>query len=152
MLHVMFFGVDFFMLLKVLGSLEGLFADLRKTLRERGIKLGRCCTYFTDVRFERGVDWKRKKYEYKKKKVKRSEERRRTTEMAGYVIALCAGGAAVLPLAGETEIVCALAADVVIAQVVVEGLRVRVTVAAVDPEAPVYGGVEFRVWGRCWRR
>lgn len=44
--------------------------------------------------------------------------------MASNMISLCAAGAAILPLAGETEIVGALAADVVVAEMVVEHLGI----------------------------
>jgi hypothetical protein len=44
--------------------------------------------------------------------------------MAGDMVPLCAGGATVLPLAGETEVVGALAAYVLVAEMVVEGLWV----------------------------
>ena len=46
-------------------------------------------------------------------------------QMACDVVALCACRLAVLPLACETEIVGALAADVLVAEMVVKGLRVR---------------------------
>ena len=45
-------------------------------------------------------------------------------KMRGDMVALCTGGTAVLPLAGQTEIVGGLAADMVIAQVIVEVLWV----------------------------
>jgi hypothetical protein len=64
--------------------------------------------------------------------------------VTGYVVALCAGGATVLPLAGETEVVCALAADVVVAKMVVEGLRVREILGTLDPQTLV----SSRVCGR----
>lgn len=58
------------------------------------------------------------------------------------VVALCAGGVALLPFAGEAEVVCALAADVVVAEMVVEGVGVSEDLVAVLPEAevPVLGG------------
>lgn len=43
----------------------------------------------------------------------------RTAEMAGDMVSLSAGSAAVLPLASETEVIRALAANVLVAQVVV---------------------------------
>lgn len=58
------------------------------------------------------------------------------------VISLCTGGAAVLPPAGETEIVGALPADVDAAEVVVEGLGVGEGQRALLPETDV-------LW---WRR
>ena len=56
------------------------------------------------------------------------------------MVALCACCAAVLPLAGEAEVVCALPADVVVAEVVVEGLWVGEALRAVDPETGVVVG------------
>ena len=70
----------------------------------------------------------------------------RTSEMAGNVVTLRTGGAAVLPVAGETEVVCALAADVVVAEMVVEGLWVGEGADAVLPVAAVLG--VGAVWGR----
>ena len=67
--------------------------------------------------------------------------------MAGDVITFGAGGTAVLPLAGKTKIVCALAADVVVAEVVVEGFGVRKHLVAVDPLATVGGIVVLRRLG-----
>lgn len=64
--------------------------------------------------------------------------------MAGYVVTLCAGGTTVLPLAGETEIVGALATDVVVAEMVVESLGVGKGLTAVDPETLV--GSRLRDW------
>jgi hypothetical protein len=57
-------------------------------------------TYFAGMGLERGVN----------------------SEMGSDVVTLCAGGAAVLPSAGETEVVGALSADVVVAEMVVERL------------------------------
>jgi len=57
--------------------------------------------------------------------------------MAGDVVSLSTGGSAVLPLACETKIVCALAADVVVAEMVVEGLWIRICLGAVLPETSV---------------
>ena len=55
--------------------------------------------------------------------------------MTGNVIALSTGGPAVLPLAGQTEVAGALPANVVIAEMVVEGLWVGEDLFAVDPLA-----------------
>jgi hypothetical protein len=57
-----------------------------------------------------------------------------TSEMAGDMITLGTGCAAVLPLAGEAEVVGALAANMVIAEMVVEGLWVEKGLSAVAPE------------------
>ena len=57
--------------------------------------------------------------------------------MACDVVALGAGGAAVLPPAGETEVVGGLSADVVVAEVVVEVLGVGEGVGAPEPFADV---------------
>ena len=43
----------------------------------------------------------------------------RTSEVAGDVVAFGTGRATVLPLAGQAEVACALAADVVVAEMVV---------------------------------
>ena len=66
--------------------------------------------------------------------------------MTGNVVALCAGRSAVLPLAGETEVVCAFPANVVIAKMVVEDLWVDISLGAALPETPVglVGGVSRR--------
>ena len=74
--------------------------------------------------FERGVYWERGVSD------ERGVEGRgggglRTSEVTGDVITFCAGGAAVFPLAGETEVVGALPTDVVVAEVVIERLWVR---------------------------
>lgn len=61
--------------------------------------------------------------------------------MACNVIALSTGGATVLPVAGETEVACAFAADVVVAEMVVEGLWVWHELVAADPLAGVGGGI-----------
>ena len=53
------------------------------------------------------------------------------------VISLCTGGATILPLASETEIVCALPADVEAAKVVVKGFWVREGLRALLPETDV---------------
>ena len=55
------------------------------------------------------------------------------------MVALSAAGVAILPFAGETEVAGALAADVVVAEVVVERLWVGEGLVAVDPLAPVAG-------------
>jgi hypothetical protein len=64
-----------------------------------------------------------------------------TSEVAGDMVALCACGSAVLPLAGQAQVVGALAADVVVAQVGVEHLGVGEDPVAVLPEATVAGRV-----------
>lgn len=51
------------------------------------------------------------------------------------VVSLCAGGVAVLPHAGEAEVACALAADVVVAEMVVKRLGVRHDLVTIDPLA-----------------
>ena len=53
------------------------------------------------------------------------------------MVALCACDGAVLPLACEAEVVGALAANVVVAEMVVEDLWVAEVEGAVDPLAPV---------------
>jgi hypothetical protein len=55
--------------------------------------------------------------------------------VAGDVISLRASCAAVLPLTSETEVVGALSADVVVAEVVVEYFGVGIRLAAVHPKA-----------------
>ena len=56
------------------------------------------------------------------------------------MVALGAGGGAVLPLAGEAEVVRRLAADVVVAEVVVEQLGVGERGGAAEPFAEVFRG------------
>lgn len=63
------------------------------------------------------------------------EGKGRTSEMARDVVAFCAAGAAVSPLASETEIVCRLSADVFVAEMVVEQLWVGESVGAAVPFA-----------------
>lgn len=76
----------------------------------------------------------------------------RTPEMACNVIALGAGRAAVSPLAGQTEVVGALATDVVVAEVIIEGLWVRGDPRAALPLTSVavrsggWGGRVSGVW------
>jgi hypothetical protein len=65
------------------------------------------------------------------------------TKVTGYVITLGTGGPAILPLASETEIVGAFAANVIVAQMSVEGLRIGIVELAVDPLALVG---ELGVW------
>lgn len=67
-------------------------------------------------------------------------ERGVDAEMGGDVVALCAGCAAVPPPAGQTEVVCRLAADVVVAEVVVEMLGVDEGLGARVPETLVRRG------------
>lgn len=55
--------------------------------------------------------------------------------MAGDVVALGTGCAAILPLAGETEVVGALAADMVIAKMDVEQFGVGADGGALLPQA-----------------
>ena len=57
------------------------------------------------------------------------------SKMAGDVVTLSAGCAAVLPFAGEAEVVGALAADVVVAEMHVECLWVRGKLGAPLPLA-----------------
>jgi hypothetical protein len=68
------------------------------------------------------------------------------SEMASDVVSLSTAGATVLPFAGETEIVGALASNMVVAKVVVEGLGVAKRLRAVLPETPVGG-----LWSRLLR-
>ena len=101
MLLVVSLGMNLLVLLEILWAFEGLAADFAD------VGLEGCVHYVQG----QGAD-------------KRANGRRRTSEMARNVIALGAGGVAVLPLAGQTEIVGGLAADMVIAQVIVEVLWV----------------------------
>lgn len=61
--------------------------------------------------------------------------------MACNVVALCAGCRAVLPLAGEAEVVGALSANVVVAEVVIEGICIRESLCAGVPLAGERGAV-----------
>lgn len=67
-------------------------------------------------------------------------ERGVDAEMGGDVVALCAGCAAVLPPAGQTEVVRRLAADMVVAEVVIEMLGVDEGLGARVPETLVRRG------------
>jgi hypothetical protein len=96
---MVFLGVDLFVLLEVLRALEGFFAYLGPS---QSWLSNRDSTNLADMGLEGGVH----------------------PEMAGDMVPLCAGGATVLPLAGETEVVGALAAYVLVAEMVVEGLWV----------------------------
>lgn len=60
-------------------------------------------------------------------------EEKLTAKMTSDVIPFCTGSSTVLPLASETEIVCALPANVKAAEVVVERFRVREWLGAVEP-------------------
>ena len=64
-----------------------------------------------------------------------------TSQMTGNMISLSAAGPAVLPLAGQTEVVGALSADVVITKMVVQILWNGKGLGAVAPEA-------LMSWGR----
>jgi hypothetical protein len=57
--------------------------------------------------------------------------------MTSNMVALCAGCSAVLPFAGEAEIVCALPANVVVAEMMVESLGVEISSGTVLPETVV---------------
>ena len=59
--------------------------------------------------------------------------RENASEMTGDVVSLCAGGTAILPLASEAKVICALSTDVVVAEMVVERLRVLEGLLAVEP-------------------
>ena len=67
-----------------------------------------------------------------------------TSEVAGDVISLCTSCAAILPLTGETKIVGALSADVVVAEMVIEDFGVKVRLAAVGPKTDQGGLVGGR--------
>lgn len=60
-----------------------------------------------------------------------------TAKMTSNVVALCASCSAVLPFAGEAKIVCALPADVVVAEMMIESLGVEVSSRAILPETIV---------------
>lgn len=62
---------------------------------------------------------------------------RHTAKMTCNVVTLCAGCSAVLPFAGEAEIVCAFPADVVVAEMMIESLGVEISSRAVLPETVV---------------
>ena len=53
--------------------------------------------------------------------------------MAGDVIPLCASSCAVFPFASETEVICALPADVVVAEMIVKSLGVGEGLCAFEP-------------------
>ena len=64
--------------------------------------------------------------------------------MTSDVIALCASGTTILPLACEAKIICAFAADVIVTEVVVEGLWVAEVLAAGEPKTPEGGRADGR--------
>jgi len=88
-------SVRFDVLLEILGSLEGLAAEV------------------AFVRLEGHVN----------------------ANVGGDVVALHGGSSAVAPLAGKVEVVCALTANMALTDVVIELLRRRATLAAVEPLA-----------------
>lgn len=69
----------------------------------------------------------------------RGEEGRgeRTSKMACDMVSLSTGGTAVLPLAGETEVVCAFPTDVCIAEMVVERFWIWERLGTLKPETGV---------------
>lgn len=77
-------------------------------------------------------------------------ERSMDSEMAGDMVPLSAAGATVLPFACETQVVGALAADMVVAEMVVEDLWVGEREGAVLPETLVLDGGLCRRLGRLW--
>jgi hypothetical protein len=93
MLGMMLFSVNFFVLLEILGSLEGLSTDF-------------ACMGF---------------------------ERRMNSEMTSDMVALRTGGCAVFPFASEAEVIGALPAYVIAAEMVVEGLRIGKRLCTVKP-------------------
>lgn len=98
---VVLLRMDLFVLLEVLGTLERLLANL------------------ADVRLQWRMHWRAVSSSsggYTKKLS--------TSEMGGNMVPLSAGRAAVLPVAGEAEVARGLAANVVVAEVVVESLGV----------------------------
>ena len=62
--------------------------------------------------------------------------------MTSDVVALCTGCSAVFPLAGKTEIVCALSSDVIIAEMIIECFWVDEGLSTVLPKT------SMRVGGR----
>lgn len=55
--------------------------------------------------------------------------------MGGNMVTFSASSTAILPLAGEAEVICGFAADVVVAEVVVEALSVGKRSCALFPSA-----------------
>ena len=107
--------------------------------------------YFTSMWFERNMNC------MGVGESKREEElMTHTAKMTCNMVALRAGRSTVLPSAGEAEIVSALPADVVIAEMVVESLGVGVSSCAVEPETAVGccgigrldGGRDGGRWGK----
>jgi hypothetical protein len=79
-----------------------------------------------------------------------------TSEMTSDMVALGTGRATVLPLASETEVVCALSADVVVAEMVVEHLCVFEALGTLFPLADkngcCLGGIDGGDGGRLMSR
>jgi len=71
-------------------------------------------------------------------KGRKEKEKKNTSEMTGYMIPLCTRCATILPLASKTEIVCALPADVSVAEMVVELVWLSERLVAVLPETRVH--------------
>ena len=57
--------------------------------------------------------------------------------MTSDMVALCTGCSAVFPLAGKTEIVCALSSDVIVAEMVIECFWIEKGLSAVLPKTPM---------------
>ena len=136
MLCMMLFGVYLLMLLQVLGSLEWLLADIAYV----GFK--RCVYYSTDTdRVSTAVV--RSTSRKIQRQWRQSDEYMRTSKVARDMVALGTRCTAVLPLAGQTKIVGAFAANVVVAEVVVEGLGVDEGLGTIEPLAKVdYRGLD----------
>ena len=87
-------------------------------------------TYIAYVGFERCMNYRRV---IRKRLSRAGGERTKTSKMTGDMVALGTGRCAVSPFASEAEVVSALPAYVIVAEVVVEGLRVHKRLCTVEP-------------------
>lgn len=132
MLCMVFFCVDLFMFLEILRPFECFVTYLETPSNRVRPRKGKRDTHLTYVGLERSVHAK----------------------MAGYVITLGAGSAAILPFASEAKIVGALPANVIVAQMSVKSLRIGIIKLAVNPlalvcELGVRRGRVAGLLGRC---
>jgi hypothetical protein len=113
-LNMMLLSMDLFVFLQILRTFEGLATDLAIMRLEWRMN---CQANRNQPRLVRG-----------------DVREDVTSEVAGDVISLRASRTTILPSTSETEVIGALSANVVIAEVVVEDFGVCVGLSAVDPK------------------
>jgi hypothetical protein len=127
-LGMMLFGVDLFMFLQILRTLERLLA------------------YLANMWFEWRMDCQAR--EGYQRCIRRRTHKVVTSEMTGDVISFCASRTTIFPSASEAKVVGTLATDVVVAEVVIEDFGIWVGLSAVDPKADQDGFLRgVRDWG-----